>query len=69
MEKSSSLIPIKLTDSNYLRLLENGIQFGKPVLLENINETLDAALEPLLQKQLFKQGGIHHFLQRSMISF
>lgn len=57
MNKSSSLIAMKLTDANYLRVLENGIQFGKPVLLENINEDLDAALEPLLQKQLFKQGG------------
>lgn len=64
MEKSSSLITIKLTDANYLRLLENGIQFGKPVLLENINETLDAALEPLLQKQLFKQGGTFSSLPR-----
>ncbi len=27
------------------------------VLLENIGETLDAALEPLLLKQTFKQGG------------
>lgn len=57
MNKSNSLITMKLTDANYLRVLENGIQFGKPVLLENINEDLDAALEPLLQKQLFKQGG------------
>ncbi|GMH33280.1 hypothetical protein BSKO_01114 [Bryopsis sp. KO-2023] len=55
--KSANLMAIKLTDPNYLRTLENGIQFGKPILLENINETLDAALEPLLQKQLFKQGG------------
>lgn len=27
------------------------------VLLENIGESLDAALEPLLLKQTFKQGG------------
>lgn len=39
---------MRLTDGNYLRTLENAIQFGKPVLLENIAETLDAALEPLL---------------------
>lgn len=30
---------------------------GKPVLLENVGEALDAALEPLLQRQTFKQGG------------
>ncbi len=33
------------------------IQFGKPVLLENVMESLDASLEPLLQRQTFKQGG------------
>ena len=30
---------------------------GKPVLLENVGEVLDAALEPLLSRQTFKQGG------------
>ena len=40
-----------------LRTLENAIQFGKPVLCENVLEALDPALEPLLVKQTFKQGG------------
>ncbi|MEW5311650.1 MAG: hypothetical protein WDW38_003346 [Sanguina aurantia] len=57
MEAEAGLQVIKLTDANYLRALENAIQFGKPVLLENIGETLDASLEPLLQKQTFRQGG------------
>ncbi len=55
MEKDAGLQVIKLSDANYLRTLENAIQFGKPVLLENILESLDASLEPLLQKQTFKQ--------------
>ena len=33
------------------------LQFGKPVLMENVMETLDASLEPLQQKLTFKQGG------------
>lgn len=33
------------------------VRFGRAILLENIGETLDAALEPLLLKQTFKQGG------------
>ena len=48
---------IKLTDSDYIRTLENSIQFGNPVLLENVAEELDPSLEPLLLKQTFKQGG------------
>lgn len=30
---------------------------GKPVLLENVGEVLDASLEPLLARQTFKQAG------------
>lgn len=48
---------VKLTEKNFLRTLENGVRFGKWVLLENILETLDAALEPILLQQKFKQGG------------
>ena len=59
MEKSNNLQVIKLTDGNYLRSLENAIQFGSPVLLENVGEELDPSLEPLLLKQLFKQGGVN----------
>ena len=40
----------------YIRDLENCIQFGTPVLLENVEESLDAILDPVLQKATFKQG-------------
>merc|ERR1719171_2892288 len=54
----AGLLIIKLTQADYLRTLENAIQFGKPVLCENVLEALDPALEPLLVKQTFKQGGV-----------
>uniref|UniRef100_A0A8B9RKW4 Dynein axonemal heavy chain 7 n=1 Tax=Astyanax mexicanus TaxID=7994 RepID=A0A8B9RKW4_ASTMX len=57
MEKANSLRIIKLSDSDFVRTLENCIQFGTPVLLENVGEELDPILEPLLLKQTFKQGG------------
>jgi dynein heavy chain len=57
MEKANNLHVIKLTDGDFVRTLENCIQFGTPVLLENIGEELDPLLEPLLLKQTFKQGG------------
>jgi len=46
----------KLSDSNMLQTLELGIQFGKWVLLENIGQELDPALEPVLQQQKIKDG-------------
>ncbi|XP_076854479.1 dynein axonemal heavy chain 7 isoform X2 [Brachyhypopomus gauderio] len=57
MEKANSLHVIKLSDGDFVRTLENCIQFGTPVLLENVGEELDPILEPLLLKQTFKQGG------------
>ncbi|KAI8825240.1 dynein heavy chain and region D6 of dynein motor-domain-containing protein [Fimicolochytrium jonesii] len=58
MEKNNRLAVIKLSDSDYVRTLENAIQFGTPVLLENIAEEVDSVLEPLLTKQIFKQSGV-----------
>uniref|UniRef100_T1IWC0 AAA+ ATPase domain-containing protein n=1 Tax=Strigamia maritima TaxID=126957 RepID=T1IWC0_STRMM len=58
MEKEKNLSLIKLTDSDYMRTLENCIQFGRPVLLENVGEELEASLDPLLFKQTFRQGGL-----------
>ncbi|XP_031217595.1 dynein heavy chain 12, axonemal [Mastomys coucha] len=57
-EKDNQLSVIKLSDSDYMRTLENCIQFGTPLLLENVGEDLDPSLEPLLLRQTFKQGGI-----------
>ena len=56
MERESGLRVVKLTQSDYVRTLENCIQFGTPVLIENVGEELDPSLEPLLLKQTFKQG-------------
>uniref|UniRef100_A0A3Q3KEU7 Dynein axonemal heavy chain 7 n=1 Tax=Monopterus albus TaxID=43700 RepID=A0A3Q3KEU7_MONAL len=57
MEKANNLRVIKLSDADYVRTLENCIQFGTPVLLENVGEELDPILEPLLLGQTFKQDG------------
>lgn len=50
MEKENKLDIIKFSDEKYQRILEMAIQMGKPVLLENVGEELDPAIEPLLQK-------------------
>ncbi|XP_078046876.1 dynein axonemal heavy chain 7-like [Augochlora pura] len=57
MEKEANVNVIRLTQSDYARVLENAVQFGQPVLLENVGEELDAALEPLLMRQTFRTGG------------
>ncbi|KAK2526126.1 Dnah7 [Columba guinea] len=57
MEKANNLHVVKLSDPQFVTTLENCIQFGSPVLLENVGEELDPILEPLLLKQTFKQSG------------
>ena len=56
-EANNGLKVIKLSDGNFLRTLENCIRIGMPVLCEDLGETLDPALEPVLLKQTFMQGG------------
>ncbi|XP_060075174.1 dynein axonemal heavy chain 6-like [Ylistrum balloti] len=56
-EAKNGLKFIKLTDSNFLRTLENCIRIGMPVLCEDLGESLDPALEPVLLKQTFMSGG------------
>nr|XP_034195921.1 dynein heavy chain 7, axonemal-like isoform X1 [Osmia lignaria] len=57
MERKNNLNIIRLTQSDYSRVLENALQFGQPVLLEHVGEEIDAVLEPVLMKETFKQGG------------
>ena len=49
---------VKQSQSDFVRTLENAIQFGSPVLLENVPENLDPVLETILTKQVVKVGGV-----------
>ncbi len=44
---------VKLNNSKFLLLVENAIRMGSPLLIEDIGEQLDPALEPVLQKAIF----------------
>ena len=57
MEAKNKITTSRITDKNMLRDLENCIRIGKPLLIEDIGELLDPALETVLQKATFKQGG------------
>jgi dynein heavy chain len=56
MEKIHDLQIIKSSDRDYMKVIESAIELGKPVLLENVGEELEAPLEPLLKKQIYHQG-------------
>ena len=57
LEASNGIKVSKGNDAAILRTLENAIRMGSPVMLEDVTEELDPSLEPVLQKQIYKQGG------------
>jgi len=57
MEARAKLAVTRLSNPNMLRTLESCIRIGQPLLIEDIGEYLDPALEPVLQRAVFKQGG------------
>lgn len=50
---------IQQTDANYMRTVEDAIKNGKPVLLENIGETIDSGFNSILERNIIKQKGTH----------
>lgn len=53
-----NLVVIRLTMRNYLDRMERAVSNGEVVLLENIGETVDAVLEPLLGRVLIRKGKV-----------
>ena len=55
-EESNNLQITTMRDTNLLRTLENCIRVGRPLLIEDLGEHMEPALEPVLQKAIFKNG-------------
>ena len=53
---ASDLITISLTQDRWMNKLVNAIQMGKPVLIENLGQEIDATLDPLLSRAITKKG-------------
>jgi dynein heavy chain len=45
---------IKLTDGRYMTYIEAAVRDGNMILADDVGETLDPALEPLLMRQIFQ---------------
>ena len=59
MEKSNQLKVIKQTDKDILSVLENALQFGIPVLIEDLKEELSSVLDPVLLKIVTRHVSIY----------
>lgn len=54
MEKDNNLIITKQSDPNLMRVLEMAIRQGTPVLLEELSESIDPSLQPVLARSLLQ---------------
>lgn len=59
MESKNDLRVIDFGMSDFMRVVENAVLYGKPVLLQNILETMDPSLNPILNRAVVKQGGMN----------
>jgi len=50
------LVVLRLRQKGFLEALEKSISQGETVLIEQIEETMDTVLEPLLSRALIKKG-------------
>lgn len=70
LEKENRLCVIQSSQPDYLRVLENAIQYGLPVLLENVGLELEPIMESVLMKEVFRQSGSRHIkLGESIIEY
>lgn len=56
METKNDLRIIDMNVRNISTIIENAITMGQPLLLQNIGEQLDAALDPILNKEIVIDG-------------
>jgi dynein heavy chain len=57
MEQPNGLNILNANDPNMLRTVEQSIQMGIPVLLQNVGETMDPSLRPVFENQVAQVGG------------
>ena len=51
-----SLVTVRLGQKNYLDVIERAVSSGETVLLENLEESIDPVLDPLLGRNTIKRG-------------
>ncbi|KPA85487.1 putative dynein heavy chain [Leptomonas pyrrhocoris] len=60
IHKNDNLQICKASNDKFMKTVENAIRLGLPCLVENVGESLDAALEPVLLQNIFMIGSMPH---------
>eukprot|EP00924_Labyrinthula_sp_SR-Ha-C_P016869 maker-scaffold_6-snap-gene-17.26-mRNA-1 protein AED:0.02 eAED:0.02 QI:0/0/0/1/0.75/0.6/5/0/4681 len=56
--EAQKLLVCTFKTKDFMRQLENAIQFGQPYLIQDIEEELDPSIEPVLSKAVIKVGNV-----------
>jgi dynein heavy chain len=56
MESKHGLMVIDLQTPEYMKIIEQCVQYGKPCLCQNLKEEIDPSLNPILTKSVKKIG-------------
>ena len=59
-EEKVKMDVVKLTDPDFLRTLEGAVRYGRWVLIEDVQEELDPAMEHILLQQIISVRGVPH---------
>jgi dynein heavy chain len=62
-----NLVVLRLNQKGYLDVIERAIRYGETLLIENIEETIDAVLDPLLSRMLIKKGKVIKIGEKKLI--
>lgn len=48
---------MRIGSKNYIQKLENCIENGTPIMLENLDENIDPVIFPVIARSIFKKAG------------
>jgi dynein heavy chain, axonemal len=57
MEEPNDILTVDVGQTNFVETLEKAMQIGRPILVLNLMETIDAVLTPVVNKAFVHQGG------------
>lgn len=60
MEQANKLAITNQASDSFLKIIENCLIFGQPLLIEDVLEDVNPVLEPILLKQIVRQGAFNY---------
>lgn len=56
-ERENGIMIMRIGAKNYINKLESCIENGTPIMLENLEESVDPVIFPIVARMIFKKAG------------